>query len=76
MAQRTRPRFPKVAKALRRWRKDAGLAVEALTHKICVSRSTYIRWERGDGEPTVSDVIRMEKVHKGLVQALFSPGRG
>lgn len=74
MAERIR--FAKVAKALRRWRKRAGLAVEPLAHKLGVSRSTYIRWERGEHEPGVSDVMRMEAIHPGLVEALFSPGRG
>lgn len=57
-------------KALREWRTSHDLRPEAVAVVAGVSAQTVFRWEQGDGEPKVSQVLALEKRWPGLSKLL------
>lgn len=66
-------RYPLVRAAVIGWRDIEPFTMREEIAVICDrSLSTIDRWVRGDGEPTVSDILSMENHKPGIVEMLFA----
>lgn len=60
-----------VGAVLRTWRREEKLTPAVAADKADVSLSTWQRFERGDSEPSVTQILAMESFRPGLASRLF-----
>lgn len=63
---------PQIAERIRAWRREGDVDFDAIGSQVGVSKRTVQRWEAGATEPNVTDLVLLEQLHPGLVQALLS----
>lgn len=57
-------------------RMNRNIKQEELADIIGVTRNTIVRWERGDGEPRLSDIIKLSQVLNVSTEELVTGGPG